>query len=254
MRALFVALTLSLLALPLTASAKCASYAETLLTPEVPAGTPLLLFELYSFDDELPADLTAVARQFELVSATGAKVPLTARATHAGMNQTQIELVPTKPLVPGSYRLVRATRPDGRERQTHTLKVVAQVRHAPTGPLAAPKVVASQSIYEEFGCGPGESIDVTLAATSPYHADASQEARRYAFVTLAQLGGTYQRGFVAVAPTTDGGLGMSVGHGMCSGEFMATSGQSYITTIQLVGPDGTLGAATTTSFTYTGGR
>lgn len=236
MRALLVALTLTLLALPRAAQADCMGYHEALLTPEVPAGTPLVLLSVQF--GELPTDLAAVARAIELTTSNGRRVPVTVRTIHDGVDQTQVEIVPATPLAPGAHRL--ALRPRvGRDRTVHTLTVVARGARQP---LAAATVIASSSQHREYGCGPERGIDVTLARVPT--------TARFAFVTLVARGGPSQRGFVPVSAQADGTLAMTIGHGMCGGEFMPAPGQTYDATIQLVGADGALGPATTAALTY----
>lgn len=244
MRAFFLALLL-VLATPLTADAECAVYNESVLTPEVPAGTPLVIVEIFNMSSEpVPDDLATLGKQFELVTLAGAKVPLVARATHRGLNQTQVELVPTRPLAPGKYRLSRTTRPPHAQRTTHTLNVVT----AAAAVVTAPQVLAAAYSYQEFGCGPGETVNLTLGAAGPYYAAATYETPRLAFVTLTTQGAT-QSGYVRIV-AEGAKLALGVGHGMCSGEFRPVTGTTYAATLQLMGPDGGLGPATTSSLTY----
>jgi len=229
------------------AHAKCAAYAETLLTSEVVAGSATLVFEIYTIDpDEVPSALDKVAAQLDLYTLQGKKVPLEVRAAHHGMRQVQLELVPRAPLAPGEYRLVRATRPANAQRQSHPLKVIAP---APLT-VAAPTITAAASSHEEYGCGPGDTIDLTLAPAGPWFAAATYEHPRYAFVTVTDDHGPTS-GYTRVVPSDDGQtLALSVGHGMCSGEFTLVAGTSYRITVQLIGPDGARGPATTRAIVY----
>lgn len=256
MRSLVVAITLFVsFAAPLAAHAKCAGYYENLLTPLVVAGTPTLVLEVGGFDSDTASE---VVTTLELRAANGKAIPIELRATHRGMNQRQLVVVPKAPLAPGRYTFRRNVG-DERRHERHELVVIAaseaHTRWPDTcsqgcAPIAA-SITSTASQREEFGCGPAESIEVELGNSESWLRGATWESPRLALVALTD-GATHvtQSGYATIAAREGGALVVEIGHGMCSGAFVVAHDAHYHATITLVGPDGSLGPASALDVAY----
>lgn len=233
--ALTLALTLATTALASPAHAKCAYYSEGLLTPEVTGPTPHIIAWVYGYDDALTQPT------FALRGANQRPIPLETRAVHTGFRLAQVELVPTAPLVPGHYTLVR-TNPPKDQTPTH-LDLRVDAPSATSSAPRAPHLGAIKSTYERYGCGPAETLDLEVDGPGLY------------FVTLAEPHGATQRGYIALDYPTEGSGSpriLAIGHGMCSGSFTPQNGHRYHVTVQAVAPDGTLGPAASIDASYQG--
>lgn len=231
---------LSLLALvaPSAARAECAVYAEWIDTPEVEGPTPRIVVTVYGSDRADGRMGDAPLPGYELISERGRRVALTAEASHRGMTQVQIVLVPVAAVAPGHYTVRRLTKPRWGDHEAHALTVKAPAERLPS--LAAPALAAQKSVRIEYGCGPAENLKVGVDMDGLY------------FVTLARAADsphTPQTGFVAAVSDT-GAPVLSIGHGMCNGEFALVDGARYEVTVRRVLPNGTLSSASTTTLTY----
>lgn len=224
-----LALVPALLLVAPTAQAKCAAYADWLLTEAVAGPSPIIVVAVYSVDD---------AEQFGPFALTGPRgeaIRLNVRARHEGMQSSQIELEPAQPLQPGKYQVARTSTPKYGRIQPHELTVVDGNR---AEQRSAPDVTSRGSSRQEFGCGPAENIELTLKRTG---------GARLAFVTLTDVGTReVHTGYVKIG---EGGE-LSIGHGMCSGEFMPRDGARYRVEVRLVAAGGMLSDAASLEVSY----
>jgi|GEM_PF-3978979 len=251
----YIALVLLLIMAPLPAHARCAGYHENLLTPLLVAGTGMIVLEVGGFHSALAADV------LELRAANGKSIPIELRATHGGVHQRQLVVVPKSPLAPGRYMLRRIAKDEHRH-EAHEVVVLSLADATRQWPATCsakgcdaitPVIGQSQSQREELGCGPAESIDVQIGNRDEWLRPSSTAAKKLAFVTLTDVASKQtQSGFADVVPAgeSENGATIGIGHGMCSGEFNVATDARYDATISIVGPDGVLGPSSSLELSY----
>lgn len=191
------------------ARADC-GFNATLLSRSVAEGTPQLVVEV---------DLFARTPSFELVAADGTRYAATIVTRYPGNNlSAQYVIEPASPLTRGAYKVLA-------KGFVYPISLDFEVTAKPTKPAIAwrsdPKLGAQSQI--EFGCGPAKSIEVEIDA-----ADAT-----VAFIELADtVKQTTERGFVQIRAGK-----LSIGHGMCGGQFPLVRGRSYVAAIALSSSD-----------------
>jgi hypothetical protein len=211
---------------PSVAAADCGC-GGSVVTSSVVEGRPAIVVELScSSPKKVPG--------FAIVDAGGTRIDVTVSASHVGYLQTiQYVLVPDAALAAGTYELV-VSKAYGAGKQTFT--VVAASSSASLAWAADPNVVSQRQT--ELGCGPRKRVEVALGDTSATHALVQLTDEKTKKLTT---------GYVRI---TDDKL--SIGHGMCGGEFPLVKGRAYTATVSLLAPDtGAASAAKSVAFTYT---
>lgn len=153
------------------------------------------------------------------------KVAATIVHTFDGMSQRLVLVKPSSPLAPGTWELLLAL-----PKETPASRRFGPWKVKKEGDAAAPSFVGTPSLastdWQEFGCGPGSTIDVKgVKANEPVFLEAA--------VTVDGKTTT------AVLNPKDDGVGL--GHGMCSGAFQlapGTKGSVVLTPIDYAGNRG----------------
>ncbi len=164
-----------------------------------------------------------------LVSRRGDRVPLVVVELQQGDQRfIQAVLRPERDLRVGDVYELRLNRRVLRDRRGNEARwTVTAMSTAPLSWNAAP--TAEPPVSQAFGCGPAESIPVTVDVTTTY--PERYRVRVWRDGTDEATARTFD-----IMPTTPGAV--SFGHGMCSGIFDPPSGTRVHFRLSLVGPEG----------------
>lgn len=155
------------------------------------------------------------------------KIAATVVHTFDGMSQRLVLVKPASPLPPGTWELLLALPKESPpSRRFGPWKVKKEADSTPPSFVSAPSLGGTD--WQEFGCGPGSTIDVKgVTANEPVFVEAALTVE----------------GKTTTAVLNPAGDVVGLGHGMCSGAFQLNPGAKGTVVLTALDYAGNRGAA-----------